>query len=61
MATLVEEMKKRYPDDRIVIFDTPSLVCTDPLVLSRYVDGVLLIVEQDKTTARDLEIKVSGK
>jgi len=54
MATLVDEMKKRYPDDRIIIFDTPSLLCADPMVLSRYVDAVLLVVEQEKTTARDL-------
>jgi len=54
MAGLVDEMKKRYPDDRIIIFDTPSLLCGDPMVLSRYIDAVLLVVEQEKTTARDL-------
>jgi non-specific protein-tyrosine kinase len=55
MATLVDEMKKRYPGDRIIIFDTPSLLCADPVVLSRYVDAVLLVVEQEKTTARDFQ------
>ncbi len=54
MATLVDEMKTRYPDDRIIIFDSPSLLCADPMVLSRYVDGVLLVVEQEKATAQDI-------
>jgi non-specific protein-tyrosine kinase len=47
-------MKKRYAADRIIIFDTPSLLYTDPLVLSRYIDGVLLVVEQEKTTAQEV-------
>lgn len=54
MITLIEEMKKRYPSDRIILFDSPSLLCADPLVLSRYIDGVLLVVEQEKTTAQEL-------
>ena len=55
MARLIEEMKERYPD-RFIIFDTSSLLsCADALVLSRYVDGVLLVVESEKTTKKDLE------
>jgi non-specific protein-tyrosine kinase len=54
MVSLVDEMKKRYAADRIIIFDTPSLLYTDPLVLSRYIDGVLLVVEQEKTTAQEV-------
>jgi non-specific protein-tyrosine kinase len=55
MFELVEEMKKRYFNDRIILFDTPSLLCADPVVLSRYVDAVLLVVEHEKTTAQDLQ------
>ena len=47
-------MKNRYPEDRIIIFDGPSLLCADPAVLSRFVDGILLVVEQEKTTKSDL-------
>jgi non-specific protein-tyrosine kinase len=56
MVKLVNDIKSRYSDDRIIIFDSPAILkCADPLVLSRYVDGTLLIVEQEKTT--DDEIK----
>jgi len=56
MEALVLEMKERYCDDRIVIFDSPAmLTSTDPLVFSRAVDGVLLIVEAEKTTPDDLK------
>ncbi|NIS71276.1 MAG: formate--tetrahydrofolate ligase [Proteobacteria bacterium] len=55
MQDLVAEMKRRYPD-RYVIFDVPPLFeCSDPLVLSEYVDGVLLVVEACKTTTDHLK------
>lgn len=55
MASLVKEFKGRY-DDRYVIFDTPPLLLsTDALVLSKYMDAVILVVEVGKTTKRDLE------
>ena len=54
MEKLVLEMRERY-DERIVIFDTPALLtCTDPLVFSHSVDGVLLVVEAEKTTPSDV-------
>ena len=53
---LVNDIKCRYPDDRIVIFDSSSLLTSaDPLVLTRYVDGILLVVEEEKTTTEDLK------
>jgi non-specific protein-tyrosine kinase len=56
MVKLVNDIKNRYADDRIVIFDAASLLhSADPLVLSRYVDGILLIVEQERTTAAQLQ------
>ena len=56
METLVRELKSRYRKDRIIIFDSPALlVCTDPLVLSNFVDGVLLVVEEERTTDSDLK------
>lgn len=56
MVKLVNDIKSRYANDRIIIFDAASLLhCADPLVLSRYVDGILLIVEQEKTTATQLQ------
>jgi protein-tyrosine kinase len=56
METLVNDIKCRYPADRVVIFDSSSLLTSaDPLVLTRYVDGILLIVEEEKTTTEDLK------
>ncbi len=46
MQNLVEELSSRYPD-RYVIFDTPPLqVASETKVLSRAVDGVVLVVRQ---------------
>jgi len=56
MVMLVNDIKSRYKDDRIIIFDCPSILsCADPLVLTRYVDGILLVVEEEKTTSDDIE------
>ena len=60
MVQLIEEVKKRYAKDRVVIFDCPALLrFTDPLVISDMVDGILLVVEAEKTTPEDLK-KVVG-
>jgi protein-tyrosine kinase len=56
MEMLVNDIKCRYPLDRIVIFDCSSLLTSaDPLVLTRYVDGILLVVEEEKTTTENLK------
>jgi non-specific protein-tyrosine kinase len=53
-ASMVREMKERYAD-RFIIFDSPAmLTCADPLVFSRIIDGVLLVVEAEKTAEKDL-------
>jgi len=55
MEQLVIELKNRYGRDRIVIFDSPSILkISDPLAFSRYVDGILLVVEAKKSTTEDL-------
>ncbi len=56
MEILADELKSRYSDERIVIIDSPSLLsCSDPMVLSRYVGGILLVVESEKTSEDDLK------
>jgi len=56
MKLLVEEMKKRYGDERIIIFDSPSILkISDPLAFSRYVDGVLLVVEVNRSSKSDVK------
>ncbi|MCE5336085.1 MAG: hypothetical protein LLG06_16000 [Desulfobacteraceae bacterium] len=49
MESLVRELKERY-DDRYVIFDTPGISeCPDPLVISEYVDGLVLVARAHRT------------
>lgn len=59
MLALVEEFKHRYPS-RIVIFDLPPLLQTaDVLAFSPYTDALLLVVEEGKTSAEDVERALS--
>lgn len=54
MEMLVKDVKERYPD-RIVIFDTPAvLVCADTVQLSKFVESVLFVVEEEKTSVNDI-------
>jgi non-specific protein-tyrosine kinase len=56
MVMLVNDIKGRYPEDRIIIFDCPSILsCADPLILTRYVDGILFVVEEEKTKSDDVQ------
>lgn len=56
MEQLIEEIKKRYGSNRICIFDCPAILpYTDPLVITPLVDGILLVVEAEKTTPNDLK------
>jgi protein-tyrosine kinase len=59
MVTLVEEFKDRYPS-RIIIFDLPPLLHTaDVLAFSPYIDALLLVVEEGKTTAEEVQRSLS--
>ena len=59
MLALVEELKHRYPG-RIVIFDLPPLLHTaDVLAFSPYTDALLLVVEEGKTTAEEVQRALS--
>ena len=54
MEALFREMKSRYPD-RLVIVDSSSILMrADPIVFSRYVDGVILVIEAEKTSKHKL-------
>ena len=56
MENMIKEMKDRYKDDRIIIIDTPSMLTSaDPLVISKYVDGILLVIEENRTTTEQLK------
>jgi protein-tyrosine kinase len=55
MEQLIYDLKSRYSSDRIIIFDCSSFLSNaDPLILSRFVDAVLIIVENAKTEIKSL-------
>ena len=55
MKKLINEMKNRYAD-RYIIFDSPPVInYADTLILSHYVDGVILVIEYGKTKADLIE------
>ena len=54
MENLIRELKSRY-QDRYIIFDAPALnTCSDPLVLSSYVDAMVLVARANFTTTEDI-------
>jgi non-specific protein-tyrosine kinase len=56
MELLVADFKSRYPADRVIIFDCSALLAhTDSLVLTRYVDGILLVVEEKRTSTEQIK------
>ena len=51
MKMLVDDFKSRYPSDRVIIYDCSALLAhTDSLVMTKYVDGILMVVEEKRTT-----------
>lgn len=55
MKDLVQEMKYRYSDRYIVFDSSPVLVSADAISLSHHVDGVLLVVQADKTSEKTVK------
>ncbi|MFH0809871.1 MAG: AAA family ATPase [Pseudomonadota bacterium] len=49
MASLMAELKTRYPDRYVIVDGPPLLVTPDALALSAQVDAVILVVETNKT------------
>ena len=49
MKQILNEAQAQFPGHRIIIDSPPILSTPDPLVIARYVDGVLLVVRAGKT------------
>ncbi len=55
MKQLVEELKERYRS-RIILFDLPPLLSSaDALAFSPYVDAALLVIEEGKSPAEEIQ------
>ena len=56
MKLMMNDIKSRYPSDRLVIVDSPPMLkYPDALILTKYVDGILLVVESESTKTDDLK------
>ena len=56
MEEMMSEIKNRYPSDRLIIVDGPAMLpFPDAVILSRYVDGVLPVVELERTPIDQLK------
>ncbi len=55
MHSFVREIKERY-SDRYIIFDSPPILgFSDALYLSRFSDGVIIVVRSQETKEEDLK------
>lgn len=55
MKALVQEMRERYPE-RVVLFDTPPILASaDALAFSKVVDGILFVVEAERTRRDEIK------
>ncbi|MEN6464075.1 MAG: polysaccharide biosynthesis tyrosine autokinase [Syntrophaceae bacterium] len=55
MNSLINDLKSRY-EDRYIIFDSsPILATTEPSVLTKMVDGIVLVVRADSTGRDSVE------
>ena len=56
MEELIYDMKSKYANERVLIFDCSSALSNaDPFVISKFVDAVLLVVENEGTNIKDLQ------
>lgn len=54
MASLVNELRTRYPD-RLVVFDMPAILSgADALAFSSYIDATILVVEERRTKPEEI-------
>jgi exopolysaccharide/PEP-CTERM locus tyrosine autokinase len=60
MESLINELKSRY-SDRYIIFDsTPLLATSEPEILSKLVDGILIVVRAGETPRETVKQAISS-
>jgi non-specific protein-tyrosine kinase len=60
MESLIQELKSRY-SDRYIIFDsTPLLATSEPEILSKMVDGILIVVRAGETARETVKQAISS-
>jgi len=59
MENLVNEMKSRYKDRYIIFDSSPLLATTEPSVLTKMVDGIILVVRAGVTPRETIQQAIS--
>jgi exopolysaccharide/PEP-CTERM locus tyrosine autokinase len=60
METLIRELKSRYNDRYIILDATPLLATSEPEVLARLVDGILIVVRANVTPRETIKQAVAS-
>jgi exopolysaccharide/PEP-CTERM locus tyrosine autokinase len=55
MEALVEELKSRYSDRYIILDSSPVLATTEPNVLDKLIDGILLVIRAGETPRESVQ------
>ncbi|MCX5836523.1 MAG: polysaccharide biosynthesis tyrosine autokinase [Deltaproteobacteria bacterium] len=55
MKSLVEDLKSRYEDRYIILDSSPLLATTEPSVLNKMVDGIILVVRAGLTPRESIQ------
>ena len=55
MESLVDELKSRYQDRYIILDSSPVLATTEPNVLDKMVDGIILVVRAGETPRESVQ------
>jgi protein-tyrosine kinase len=59
MRSLVQELKRRYKDRYIIFDSSPILITADSLSLSRYMDGIVFVIQAYRTTPKIVSHAIS--
>ncbi len=60
MQALIQEFKSRYNDRYIILDSTPLLSTSEPEVLSKFVDGIVIVVRAGATPRENLKQAISS-
>jgi len=60
MEALIHELKSRYADRYIILDSTPLLATTEPEVLARLVDGIVIVVRANVTPRETVKQAVAS-
>lgn len=60
MEALIHELKSRYQDRYVVIDSTPLLATSEPEVLAKFVDGIIVVVQAGVTTRETVKQAIAN-